>query len=230
MDLLLRENEVMKRLFVTDWHLGAPKSLTKTFEEMLSKVECAMYLHGVAEDQVYFLGDNWDLKNTLKSEIDYYKECYRIFRQKFNNVCSGNHEGDFLNVSYRLYLRQQAITDNSSGLSYSVRKKVMLEHGHRFFWLMKKAFRWETTNFKGISKARWATMCAANSFDEAFLRNNLKNTTELQSKLLEYVPEDVDTFICGHNHVHEIFDEVIEYGHRSIRFICLPRGMTMREV
>jgi predicted phosphodiesterase len=134
----------------------------------------------------------------------------------------GNHEGAAItNLPGRIEL------DNN----------VFLEHGHRFFWSMieqnpDKISRWESKRFKGISHKRWLAMLIAHKFDEAFGRGILRPTEKLKAALYEYTDKKLkhQTIICGHKHVKELFDHTFEYADRSVRFICLPRGINAIDI
>ena len=110
----------MKKLHVfADIHWGSSKALNYTPDDVI-KFDIEARFRG---EEVYLIGDNFDLKNTRKKELTkYHLEYEKVKRHFGDRMIDGNHSG--LMVNSDQIVERDIVIDG---------KRLHLIHGHRVY-------------------------------------------------------------------------------------------------
>ena len=198
----------MRLIVVTDTHLYAPKATHDCLDALVADIEKTKKRYEA--DKVYLSGDIIDLKNCPKHLIRQARADAHILSEKYNYIL-GNHEGNLIKTNSISFLASKGF--------------CCITHLHRLFWDAEKWQRWESKEFSGIGPIKYAAMCIADRFDEAFLRNGSGVTPEIEKKFLAMY-DSYQIVIGGHKHPEKKYDLNIS----SKRLIILPRGITILDV
>lgn len=181
--------------FITDLHLGTPIAITAPADLLEASVEKIERLN------LYYLGDNIDLKRCTPKDYPYYLTAITHIRRNFiDRFVSGNHELT-TNAIYK-------VIDNH----------ILITHGDFAMWGEEKSFA-----FRRMKPAQGYGLISR--VVELFRSGRVSNKDEL--RLSEFASShNCDTLVCGHVHVKERFDEKV-FG---VRVIVLPRGLSEVEI
>lgn len=186
----------MKITVYTDLHLGAPHGMHEFEADLLKAAE---------DENTFFTGDIFDMKNTRKSKVAH----YRIMMEKLKIIAGdryiiGNHECE-------------------KPKSYFTKKQgVLFTHGHKLKWSEKRIKKWEN---KEVGKGKLGYLMYR--FMHLFMRRGKNGTPskKLRKKCERYCKEyGCHTIIYGHT--HQEYDGM----YKDIRIVNVPRGRTVLDV
>jgi len=189
----------MRRLFVSDIHVGKPDSQYANF---------AMFLHNEQFfDEIYFIGDLIDLwadnfKN-IKKEYALFFSVLQALKEKNIKIfyVLGNHD---LNID----VNDSFFKDLSINVTYLIEiegKKVRLIHGHQYDFLISKYFY-----FTKIITCIYDLILKIFKKDLNCLKTSLssKQNSKIYDKLVDDIEkhaladnQDCDVLLMGHTHV-----------------------------
>ena len=153
-------------------------------------------------DDIFHLGDNFDLKGCKKQDVNSAKHEFEMYKQKAGkNYVSGNHELGF----ERLTL---------------IKDHIMFTHGDYVFWDDDKFNKFRSNTPGKKEWKRWVSFLGdkIRKFQgpKKWKKKNLKKAARFAKA------NNCHTFICGHVHPRKTLDKT----YNGVRCICVPRGRT----
>lgn len=188
------------KIFYSDNHFFG----VEPFEDDASKLEFG--------DNIYYMGDNVDVKNTLKSKVFEAQELVaEIEKRAGDHYLSGNHELITRNMEH-------VILDDG----------IYLTHGDIFSYGEEGAITWRTE--KKAGKSRWFRWGLRITKGKCYKRKKGVGTkvgsTSFKEACLKKATEfGCHTVIIGHKHPKQLLKEM----YKGITIYVLPRGRTVIE-
>ncbi len=182
-----------KYTIFSDYHIGHPYALKPNFS---------------FSENTVFLGDNFDIKNALKKDLD---KITRLKKETIDNCKKGN--GIILYGNHSL----EPIT-NRSGL-FAIRDNVLFTHGDIIQWGSKRTHFYRTFYSPGKSKFYWVLL--------KWWRNLFPgNITKLSKKQIRRAVKlakqnKCKTIVMGHFHPSK---GIIDLKEEGIRIVVVQRG------
>lgn len=159
-------------------------------------------------DNIYYMGDNVDVKNTLKSKLFEARELVaKIQKYAGDNYISGNHE--------LMHFNMEHVTEDG----------VYLTHGDIFSYGWEGAIAWRN---KKAGKSKWWR--CARGVQKKYKRkegvgDKVGNTKFKEACLKKAKEFGCHTVVIGHRHPKRLLKEV----YKGITIYVLPRGKTIIE-
>lgn len=186
----------MEHLIIyNDNHWFSPIAISETIDQY--KVE-------MGSPNVYSIGDNFDLANCRKEDIEIVK-AYREKFAKYQNYADGNHEvTSKLNVIFPYQYKD---------------KRIVLAHGDFEAWGYQRAIDFRSKP----PGASWMKRLFIKPYNEVYddLINSKIHQDFLDRAEISARPYAANFFICGHKHPQEIKTATTRNG---VKVIVLPRG------
>jgi len=187
------------KIFYSDNHFYG----VEPFEDDVDKLEFG--------ENIYYMGDIVDVKNTLKSKVFEAQELVaEIEKRAGDHYVSGNHELNTRNMEH--------ITEDG----------IFLTHGDIFSYGEEGAIAWRTE--KNAGKSRWFRWSLRLTKGTSYKRKKGVGTkvgnTEFKEACYKKAKEaGCHTLIIGHKHPNKLLKEV----YKGITIYVLPRGRTVIE-
>ena len=163
------------------------------------------------QDNYVYLGDNIDLANCSRSDINKAKNDIEILKKAYGpRFCSGNH--CLSNIAEKFIGKAK---DDSL---------ILFEHGDISLWGSKRSFKYRSKN-PGAGWFKRTFLVRITHFLRQFTVNRLNKKAKERIYNICKVWH-CDTYVCGHKHPKELMD--IRY--KDIRIIVVPRGVTEIDV
>lgn len=178
-----------KYTIYSDLHIGAPHELEYKIKYTKNTV---------------FLGDNFDIKNTIKNELheieSFRKKTIDRLKKVKGIYISGNH----------------SLSPFKKNL-FCVRKGILFTHGDLIDYQEKKGKKWRRKK-KGVSKIFLRFLRIVHKFikHKPILQRHIRRAYSFAKS------NNVHTIVMGHFHPKRIID--IKF--KDVRIIFLPRGLT----
>lgn len=188
-----------KYLILTDAHFYGPHALDKS---ILQKFKDSPIKNKIS------LGDNFDIKWTLKKDILQAKK----EQKEFNEWCSKNCLANVQDNHGLIELTQKVF----------IKDGMCFEHGHLFLWDAKKLAKKEKSSSDGVS-----------AFKRDIFGKGVKtkpygtiSKTDLKKAVDRAKSNKCTVELFGHVHVKEMFDSLSE----GVRVLSFQRGLTEIEL
>ncbi len=163
-------------------------------------------------DNVFYIGDNHELKNIQDKKVSKYTKEYLNFLDKCKStntlILNGNHE---VSLGYK---------NNNIEVLLPTNKSIALVHFHRESWSTKDINIWHNMD-PGKAKLKLLAIKIKN-----IVRNKL-GRSDLKKKHINICFEiaekyNVKNIVFGHTHPKKLIIE----NHRGITMVNVPRGKT----
>lgn len=156
-------------------------------------------------EEVIITGDCVDIVNCDKKHCSYAHRLIKLLKERFGDrYIFGNHE-------------------SMHGTMYFIHNGVYYTHGHLECWPEKKVEKWLHKKHCTMKAWKKPFYKAKDKYRKYFKSFSGKPSDEISDKMaLAAQRQGCHTYICGHRHPAER----IEYLHKGIKIIILPRGMT----
>ena len=178
---------------ITDLHIGSAHQTMNSF-------------YGTFQDNVIFLGDNFDFKGCLKKDIE-------LLRLEFKELMRLNPDLPFLASNH----------EGEWGLP-SIYKtgNTLFTHGHLCKKNSDKYIKDASTQWKGTNFFLWYLKGLVNKAIHmvGFQKDDALRACELAKM------HGCSAIVMGHYHLPKIYDENVN----GVRVIVLPRGITTIEL
>ena len=206
------------KIVLADLHIGAPHALNifpiQIYKNLQTRdynslpIECRAFAkrHCLTENDLWLLGDIFDLNNCKKNLVSYYRDLTNHYIKLFkNNYLTGNHELTIKNLQH-------------------MENGILKIHGDAALYSINKFLYWRDEKKPG--KNEWARFWIGVKHKSRKLKSKSVSKKALIKIANFAADKNCHHVIIGHAHPSKIIDSFVRTKKHSIRVTVVPRGIS----